>query len=247
MIDRPVPSSPEPLHSAPEIAGLSDAFAGRRDDLDVFMSIAQEVGARSVLDVGCGTGEFALYLGRAHIPVVAIDPVPASIDVAKQKSGADQVTWVCADAQHMPGVSADFATMTGHVAMVFLTDAEWAAVLAAIWHRLADRGHLAFDVRRADARAWEEWAESAAVQKRIPQAGVVTEILHSVSMDYPLTSFTHTYRYPDGSEVEAQSTLRYRSDEEICSSLETAGFDVIEARDAAHAPGRSVVYVAQKV
>jgi 2-polyprenyl-3-methyl-5-hydroxy-6-metoxy-1,4-benzoquinol methylase len=41
-----------------------DAFDADRSDLDVYLAIAQELDAGSVLDVGCGTGTFAVLLAR---------------------------------------------------------------------------------------------------------------------------------------------------------------------------------------
>ena len=49
----------------------------------MYAAIVDELGARSVLDVGCGTGTFALLLAARGIEVVGVDPAVASLDVAR--------------------------------------------------------------------------------------------------------------------------------------------------------------------
>jgi ubiquinone/menaquinone biosynthesis C-methylase UbiE len=44
----------------PRLAAIYDALDGDRSDLDVYARLVFERGARRVLDVGCGTGTFAL-------------------------------------------------------------------------------------------------------------------------------------------------------------------------------------------
>ena len=46
----------------PRLAQLYDPLDPDRSDLDVYAAIVDELGARSVLDVGCGTGTFACLL-----------------------------------------------------------------------------------------------------------------------------------------------------------------------------------------
>jgi 2-polyprenyl-3-methyl-5-hydroxy-6-metoxy-1,4-benzoquinol methylase len=46
----------------PRLVQLYDAIEGDRKDLDVYASIVAELGALSVLDIGCGTGTFACLL-----------------------------------------------------------------------------------------------------------------------------------------------------------------------------------------
>ena len=55
---------PDPLLAAPRLAEIYDVLEGERDDLDHYLAMAAELGAR-VLDVGCGTGTFACRL--AHV------------------------------------------------------------------------------------------------------------------------------------------------------------------------------------
>ena len=45
-----------------KVAVLYDVFDGPRTDLVPYRALVAELGARSVLDIGCGTGTFACLL-----------------------------------------------------------------------------------------------------------------------------------------------------------------------------------------
>ena len=51
-------------------------------------------------------------------------------------------------------------------------------------------------------------------------------------------SFTAHNEFPDGQDVVSTSTLRFRSAQELESSLAAAGFDAITLGDLPYAPGR---------
>ncbi len=53
---------PDPIFEHPRLVAIYDALDPDRSDLDVYAVIASELGARHILDLGCGTGTFALQL-----------------------------------------------------------------------------------------------------------------------------------------------------------------------------------------
>jgi SAM-dependent methyltransferase len=103
------------------LAEVYDPLDPDRSDLDAYMAIVNEFNARSVLDIGCGTGTFACLLARHGIEVTGVDPAGASLDVARAKPGADTVRWLHGDAATLPPMQVDLAVMTCNVAQVFLT------------------------------------------------------------------------------------------------------------------------------
>ena len=76
------------LFEDPRLARVYDPLDPDRDDLLVYAAIAAEFGARSVLDIGCGTGTFACLLAGRGLDVIGVDPAGASLDVARAKPGA---------------------------------------------------------------------------------------------------------------------------------------------------------------
>ncbi|HYQ73832.1 class I SAM-dependent methyltransferase [Cellulomonas sp.] len=238
---------PDPIFADPRLAPLYDVFDDDRSDLDLYRAVAREVGARRVLDVGCGTGTLALLLAGDGLEVTGVDPAGASLDVARAKPGADRVTWWHGDATTLPPLAVDLATMTGNVAQVFLSDDDWSATLRGIRGALAPGGHLVLETRRPGARAWEAWAADAGAGARdVPGVGRVVEEFAVTEVALPLVSFRSVFRFPDGTEVASASTLRFRSLAEVRASLAAAGLDVVDVRDAPDRPGLEHVVLARR-
>jgi len=233
------------LFSDPRLAVLYDDFDGARDDLDHYESLVCELGARSVLDIGCGTGSLACRLARAGLEVVGVDPAEASLDVARGKPGGDQVSWVHGDATVLPPVQMDLAMMTGNVAQVFLTNEDFSATLHGIYAALRPGGHLVFESRRPEHQAWLEWKDRGTAAD-VDGIGMVTLRREVTAIDLPLVSFQQSYTFADGTQIVSESTLRFRSQSEIERRLDEAGFLVLDVTDAPDRPGREFVFIAEK-
>jgi hypothetical protein len=147
-----------------------------------------------------------------------------------------------------PPAGADLAVMTGNVAQVFLTDEDWAQALQGITAALRPGGCLAFETRRPDRRAWEEWAaDTGPVSLDIAGTGSVERRSEVTDVSLPFVSFRDTYRFrADGTVATSDSTLRFRSRAELETSLVTQGYRVLDVREAPDRPGREFVFIAQR-
>jgi SAM-dependent methyltransferase len=239
---------PDAIFADPRLASIYDAFDGDRDDLTAYLDIADELGADRVLDVGCGTGCLAVLLADNGRTVVGVDPAEASLEVARSKHRTGGITWVHGDATTVPTVAADLAVMTGNVAQVFVTDDGWTQTLQGIHAALRPGGHLVFETRRPEHRAWDEWAADAAqVTLDVPGIGSVERRLQVTGVSLPLVSFRFTYRFlADGTVVTSDSTIRFRDRDEVETSLVAHGYRVMDVREAPDRPGREFVFIAER-
>lgn len=203
---------------------------GRRDH-DFYLALADELGARDVVDLGCGTGVFCVDLAHRGIRAVGVDPAATILEAARSRPGGDLVTWVHGTAADVAPGSADLVVMMGHVAQYFVDEAEWAATLAACRRILRDGGRLTFETRNPD-RGWPQRWTHARTTSTLPHpdGGEFTSSVEVVEVVGPPTSFTETHVgrtvLPDGDVVEHAETLRFRNEQEIRGSLAEAGFVV---------------------
>ena len=66
-------------------------------------------------------------------------------------------------------------------------------------------------------------------------------------MDLPLVSFRWTYRFErTGASIVSDSTLRFRERAEVETTLDRAGFRLVDVRDAPDRPGLEHVFVAER-
>lgn len=243
--DAPAPG-PDALFADPRLAACYDTFDGERDDLDHYEPILDELGAQAVVDVGCGTGSLAVRLAARGRDVIGIDPARASLDVARDKPHAQAVMWVHGTAPELPALGADAAVITGNVAQVFVTDADWSATLRGIRRALRSGGSFLVESRRPKARAWEQWAAETGEQSWVvPGVGLVVGRPHAVRVEWPLVTFGDDFTFDDGAVVSSTSTLRFRDEDELRASLVAAGFSVTEVRQAPDRPGREFVVIAR--
>lgn len=236
------------LFEHPRLAAVYDALDPDRDDLDAYLEIAQQQDARTVLDVGCGTGTFALMLAERGIDVVGVDPAGASLDVARSKPGAHRVRWVHGDASALPELQVDLVTMTGNVAQAIADERDWTAALTAVHTALRPGGLLVLETRDPERRAWQSWTRADTYRVHdVSGHGRVRSWEEVREVDGPLVTFCSTRVFEaDGQTLTSTSTLRFRSRDELAASLGDHGFLVDDVRDAPDRPGRELVFLSRR-
>jgi SAM-dependent methyltransferase len=231
----------------PRLAAIYDALDPDRSDLDVYAAVAEELGAIRVLDVGCGTGTFALLLAERGLDVVGVDPAGASLGVARAKPGAERVRWIHGDATALPSLAVDLATMTANVAQAIADESDWDDTLRGVYDALRPGGHLVFETRDPAYQAWKEWNHAAShVVTQIDGVGAVESWYELTDVSLPLVSFRATCVFPDGEVLTSDSTLRFRERDEVESALAAHGYVVEEVRGAPDRPGRELVFFARR-
>jgi SAM-dependent methyltransferase len=231
----------------PRLAALYDPLDPDRSDLDVYAAIADELGARSILDVGCGTGTLACILASRGMQVTGVDPAAASLDIARSKLHASLVNWVHGDVRAVGALGVDLVTMTGNVAQVFTNDDEWLWNLRWIHGFLDPAGHLVFETRDPQRKAWLQWTKDSSYDcSRIDGTGTVESWVELVEVDARLVTFRSVFVFDGDERLESISTLCFRNSDEIAYSLDRAGFQVDEIRDAPDRPARELVFFASR-
>ena len=215
------------LYRDPELARFYDLDNQWGPDLDYCLRLATE--ARSVLDLGCGTGQLAarLAVGRT---VVGVDPAEAMLELARRRAGGRRVAWVRSDARCLRlGRRFDLVLLTGHAFQVFLTERDQAAVLSTIAGHLAPAGRFVFDTRNPAAEAWRDWVPERS-RRRLTHPGLgAVEALNDAVHDAAtgiVTYRTHYRVVASGQRFSASSQIRFTSREALVAMLDHAGLEV---------------------
>jgi hypothetical protein len=134
------------------------------------------------------------------------------------------------------------------VAQVFLSDEEWAATLRAATDALRPDGRLVLEIRDPAREGWREWnREQSHRRLMIPDAGAVETWVELTDLRPHLVSFRMTFVFEtDGAVLTSDSTLRFRSQDEIRAALRAADLIVDDVRGAPDRPGREFVFIARR-
>jgi SAM-dependent methyltransferase len=194
---------------------------------DYVAAVAARIGARRIVDLGCGTGIVSCALALAGYDLVGVDPAPAMIDVARTKPGADRVHWVEGGAEAIGTPDADLAIMTGHVAQFFVADDDWTITLAHLHAALRPEGRLVFESRNPEAREWETWDSERRTTVHDPHGGPIETWTRVDGVRDDVVAYTLGYRFTrTGDEILVPNALRFRSEPDLRASLGAAGFEV---------------------
>lgn len=215
------------LYDDPELAGFYDHDNEARADFEYCLRLA--AGARSVLDLGCGTGQLAAALAEGR-SVTGVDPAGAMLDIARKRPGGDRVEWIQADARSIRlDRGFDLVVLTGHAFQVFLTPGDQNAVLHTIAHHLAPTGRFIFDTRNPPRREWLEWGPE--ISLRVidhPELGKVKAWNDATYDDAAgvVTYETHYEIVDSGRRFSAASKIAFPTKDVLTALIEEAGLAV---------------------
>lgn len=214
------------LFQDPELVQFYDAENGWADDTRFCLKLAEK--ARSVLDLGCGTGLLAAGLGAGR-EVWGVDPAGAMLEVARRRPGGAAVTWVEADGRSVRlGRRFDLIMLTGHAFQCFLTGADQRALCRTIAAHLAPEGRFIFDSRNPARKEWREWTpERSGRVFDLPGMGQVSA-WNDVNFD-PVTSiacYETVYRAASGRLWQASSRIHFATKDNIQHAICSAGLAV---------------------
>jgi len=186
---------------------------------------AREPAPSSFLDLGCGTGDLLLGLGRAHPGwhLIGVDGSAAMLDVARAKPGADRVQWIPGLLVAPPAVAPSldaagcFYDTLNHLADV----AELHAAMRAVAGLLRPGGLFVFDATNElgfdrwwrGNRTWREHDWGVAIETHYDAA------LHQAQAEITID---------DGARrTRASLTERCFTGAEIRAGLAASGFDEV--------------------
>lgn len=239
-------------YTDPRLVAMYDTDNPRGIDYDFYIQLAKDIEATTILDLGCGTGLLTRELAGHGWKVTGIDPSSAMLAYAQRQSGADLVRWIEGDSGALGTPNADLVLMTGNVAQVFLKDSDWLTTLHHIYSALSPSGYVAFESRNPEARAWEHWKPDNSYERNQTPYGEMECWLELVSVQDGRVHFRgHNIFTQTGETLVIDSTLRFRTAQEIRKSLEQAGFQIKHVYGGWHheplsSQSRIMVFVAQR-
>jgi SAM-dependent methyltransferase len=239
-------------YTDPQLAALYDIINPRGIDTDFYVQLAENIKAKIIYDLGCGTGLLTRELAGNNRHVTGIDPSAAMLTYAGQQTNSDLVQWKKGDVSVIGSREADLVLMTGNVAQIFLDDSGWYTVLRAVHTGLRQRGYIAFESRYPAAKAWENWNRESTYKLIKSPFGPVEYWLEVTSVGQNRVCFKSNYVFENtGKVLKAESELRFRSSKEIINTLVDVGFSTQNVygnwnREPVTKDSKVMIFIAQR-
>ncbi|WP_125777873.1 class I SAM-dependent methyltransferase [Antribacter gilvus] len=224
----------------PDLVTLYDLDNPAGPDHAFYRALADTLGARTILDLGCGTGLLTRALATEGRRVVGVDPSHTMLDHARAQPGADKVTWILGDASALPDAagpghaaapgnaaaphnSADLVVCTGNAIMHIGPD-DLPRALDAVARSLRPGGVLAFETRNPAYREWERWTRDATYGERMTSLGLLREWIEVASATDSRVVFDAHNELPSGEDRVYTTVLHFRDEITLRAALAAAGF-----------------------
>ena len=202
-------------YNNPRLAALFDADCPWGEDKDFYLSLPKSKPI-SILDIGCGTGQLSEAYAAVGHDVMAIDPAPSMLVVARGKPHGRDIEWQLATAQTFKATRKfDLIIMTGHVFQTLLRDEDIAQAFQRIAKHLKPDGQFVFETRNPEIDWFAKWSANAQIGREF--VGISNKRERKIwEMNYVL---------PEGTLV-SRSELRFSSQNAILQQLGGAGLRV---------------------
>jgi SAM-dependent methyltransferase len=197
-----------------------------------YLKLAEDLAAKTIIDIGCGTGLLTCELAKHGHTMIGIEPSKRMLELARKSPWGEQVTWVEGDALTLSEHHADLALMTGHVAQFYVDDEYWLGALRSIYKALRPGGHIAFESRNPAVQPWvnhqehRDWHPATSPHKVMdPLEGPLEVWSEPVHINGNRVTFKGHYLFQrTGEELISMGELNFRTKEALTLSLGTAGF-----------------------
>ena len=207
------------------IVDLYDGDNPAGDDHEYYRALAESIGARSILDVGCGTGILTATLAAPGRTVVGVDPSQAMITYARKRPGSEHVTWIEGDIRSVAEGQFDLIVMTGNVAQ-HIPDPVWARMLVDVRALANDGAVLAFESRNPAAQAWKSWHQPEPTERDTAH-GPLQEWYEAIEQGKGRVLLRAHNLFVDTEDyVIQEDLLTFRTAETIRHQLAQSGWDV---------------------
>lgn len=215
---------PDDPYQDADLVELYDQDNPDGEDHAYYRALADEIDARSIIDLGCGTGLLTRSLAGPGRTVIGVDPSRTMLDYARRQPGSEAVTWIDGDASALaPAAAADLAICTGN-AIMHIGPRQLPSTLASLRDALRPGGTLSFESRNPAYRGWERWTPEATYGERDTPAGHLREWLEVTEVGDGRVVFDAHNVFPDGEDRVYTSVLYFRTAEEFRQELDSAGF-----------------------
>ncbi|GAA1543923.1 class I SAM-dependent methyltransferase [Kribbella lupini] len=209
-----------------QLVELYDADNEPGDDHAYYRALADALNARTIVDLGCGTGLLTRALVATGRRVIGVDPSSTMLGFARKQPGADAVTWIDGDASALADdVQADVVISSGN-SIMHVEDLP--ATLTELAAALRPGGVISFESRNPARRAWEQW--TTGVSERETPFGVLREWMEVTEVDQGRVTFDAYNVFEDGRQEVYTSVLYFREADELAEALEASGFGEIDLR-----------------
>lgn len=214
--------------SNPDLVKLYDIICPLGKDSEFFCEIAKKVGAKSIIDLGCGTGILTCELARKDYQMIGVEPSAQMLEIAKSRPDSEKVFWINGYSDELEKKCVDLVIMTSHVAQFFLEDTDWTKSLSNIFKSLKPGGYLIFDSRNPVTKPWESWNKDSSFKT------FSNEELGKIDVWYQFLKLKenrvlyeiHYYIHNTKKSFVSVNELIYRSKKELMDSLINVGFKV---------------------